>query len=87
VVIELEGQSSQSQGQESMFGSESGPNNRRQRIIFQVNEGHRSLHTAYKYRIDFERFLDYIRIHDLDVLLDLGKEAVQELVIEYARSS
>jgi hypothetical protein len=43
-------------------------------------------HTASKYRIDFERFLGYIKIHDLDVLLDLGKEAIQELVIKYTKS-
>ena len=58
----------------------------RTRRRFQVDEGHRSLHTAYKYRIDFERFLDYVRIHDLDVLLDLGKEAIQELVNKYTKT-
>jgi integrase len=54
--------------------------------IFQVDEGHRSPQTAYKYRLDFRRFLDDIKIYDLQVLLDLGKEAIQELVIKYTRS-
>lgn len=58
----------------------------RQRLIFQVDEGHRSKYTANKYRVDFRHFLDFVRIHDLDVLLDLGKEAIQELVIKYTRS-
>jgi len=57
-----------------------------QRIIFQVDEGHKSPYTEYKYRVDFNHFLNFIRIHDLDVLLDLGKEAIQELVIKYTRS-
>lgn len=56
------------------------------RRIFQVDEGHRSKQTAAKYKIDFRHFLDYIRIHDIDVLLDLGKEAIQELVIKYTLS-
>jgi integrase len=54
--------------------------------IFQVDEGHHSPNTAYKYRIDIGRFLEYIKIHDLEVLLDLGKEAIQELVIKYTKS-
>ncbi len=36
--------------------------------------------------MNFERFLNYIRIHDLDVLLDLGREAIQELVMKYTMS-
>lgn len=60
---------------------------RQQRRIFQVDEGHRSRQTASKYRTNFNHFLNYIRIHDLDVFLDLGKEAVQELVIKYVLST
>lgn len=56
------------------------------RLIFHVYEGHNSKQTADKYRTDFKLFLDYIKIHDYDVLLDLGKEALQELVIKYTRS-
>jgi integrase len=56
------------------------------RLIFQVDEGHNSKQTADKYRINFKYFLDYIHIYDHDVLLDLGKEAIQELVIKYAMS-
>jgi integrase len=63
-----------------------GPNQQRQRLIFQVNEGHKSSYTAYKYGVDFKHFLNFIKIHDLDVLLDLGKEAIQVLVIKYTRN-
>jgi hypothetical protein len=31
-------------------------------------------------------FLDYVKIYDLQVLLDLGKEVIQELVIKYTKS-
>ena len=56
------------------------------RTIFQADEGHNSKQTAVKYRSNFHLFLNHIKIYDLDVLLDLGKEAIQELVIKYARS-
>ena len=56
------------------------------RRIFLITDGHRSKQTCEKYRNCFEHFLDYIRIHDLDVLLDLGKEAIQDLVIKYVLS-
>jgi integrase len=59
---------------------------RRQRIIFQVDEGHNSKETAYKYRNNFRLLRNYFKIHDLDVLLDLGKGAIQELVIKYVKS-
>ena len=54
------------------------------RDIYQVDQGHRSKHTSA--RANFKQFLDYIKIYDLEVLLDLGKEAIQELVIKYAKS-
>jgi hypothetical protein len=53
----------------------------KKRTIFQVDESHRSRCTAYKYKIDFERFLDYMKTCDKKGLLDLGKETIQELVI------
>lgn len=57
----------------------------KKRTIFQVDEGHRSRCTAYKYKIDFEHFLNYIKICDQEGLLDLGKEAIQEVVIKYVK--
>lgn len=57
-----------------------------QRRIFLVTEGHRSKKTENKYRVTFYHFLDYIRIYDLEVLLDLGRDAIQELVIKYVSS-
>lgn len=59
---------------------------RKQRLIFHVYEGHNSKQTAAKYRTSFRFFLDYIKIYDLDVFLNLGKEAIQALVINYAKS-
>ena len=58
----------------------------KKRRIFQVTEGHRSKKTEDKYRVTFQHFLDYIRIYDLDILLDLGRDAIQDLVIKYVLS-
>lgn len=41
------------------------------RRVFQITDGHRSKQTSEKYRNNFNHFLDYIRIHDLDVLLEI----------------
>jgi hypothetical protein len=80
-------QQSQPQPQRVQVGGRrSNSNISSKRLIFQVDEGHRSQYTATKYRVDFKHFLDYIRIHDREVLLDLGKEVVQELVIKYTLS-
>jgi hypothetical protein len=54
--------------------------------IFQVDWNHRSKKTAAKYKTNFNHFLNFIRIHNLDVLRDLGKEAIQKLVIRYVLS-
>jgi integrase len=62
------------------------PDSGQRKNIFQVTEGHRSKRTAYEYGISFGYFLDYVRIHDLDVLLDLGRDALQQLVMKYAKS-
>jgi integrase len=61
----------------------------RQRLIFQVDEGHRSKQTAEKYRTNFKYFLNYLPPtlrRDLQVLLDIGKEGLQEWVIKYTIS-
>ena len=63
------------------------PEQQQKRLIFQVDQGHRSRQTAYKYKMHFQRFLDYIRIQDLDVFLDLGRDAIQVLVMNYTESS
>ena len=54
---------------------------KRQRAIYQVDKGHRSKQTAEKYRVNFRHFLDYIRAHDIDVLLDLGRVACRSLLV------
>src|SRR5687767_12441453 len=58
----------------------------KKRLNFEVHEGHNSKQTADKYRTSFKLFLDYLKIYDLDVFLDLGREAIQELVIKYTKS-
>jgi 5-methylcytosine-specific restriction endonuclease McrBC GTP-binding regulatory subunit McrB len=50
------------------------PQQRQRQEIYPVTEGLASPYTASKYRLDFAHFLDYIRIHDLEVLLDLGSD-------------
>lgn len=44
------------------------------RLIFPVTEGHRSPQTASKYRVNFNRFLDYIGSQwgHMDTLPDMG---------------
>lgn len=59
------------------------PNQRQE--IYPVTEGLASPYTASKYRLYFALFLDYIRIHDLEVLLDLGSDAVEALVIKFIK--
>jgi integrase len=54
--------------------------------IFLVDEGHNSVQTAAKYRNNFNLFLYSVGIHDYDVLLDQGKEVLQEMVIKYTKS-
>lgn len=76
----------QQQEEQKAILPDSGRIDKRKKLIFQVDEGHNSKETEYKYRNNFRHFKDYVRIHDLDVLLDLGKEAIQELVIKYAKS-
>jgi integrase len=56
------------------------------RLIYPVDEGHRSQQTAAKYKKNFQHFQDYIGIYDEDVFLDLGRQAIQELVMKYTLS-
>ena len=51
--------------------------------IYPVTEGVRSSLTRDKYRRDFNHFLDFIQIHDLQVLIDLGPKVIQEMIIKY----
>ena len=79
-------QAEQQLNQESLEQQQQQQQNKSRRVIFQIDEGHSSPQTAAKYKIHFKQFLDFIKIHDLEILLDLGKEAIQELVIRYTRS-
>ena len=51
--------------------------------IYPVTEGVHSSLTRDKYRRDFNHFLDFIQIHDLQVLIDLGPKVIQEMIIKY----
>jgi hypothetical protein len=55
------------------------------RLIYPVDEGHPSRQTAAKYKKNFVHFLDYIHIHDLDVFLDLEREAELSYVNIYIK--
>ena len=56
--------------------------------IFEVHEAHKSRQTAKKYRTNFKHFMNYLpsTLRDLQVLLDVGKEGLQEWVIKYTLS-
>jgi hypothetical protein len=58
IVTSLEGQQKQKEG-------------KGQSEIYPVTKGLQSPQTAVKYRMNFAHFLDYIKIPDLQVLLDL----------------
>lgn len=51
--------------------------------IYPVTEGLQSPQTAAKYKMNFAHFLDYIKIPDLQVLLDLGPKIIGEMIIKY----
>lgn len=55
------------------------------RRIFEVTEGIRSKKTAAVYRRIFQRFLNHIKIHDLQILLDYSKnrqQVIKEMIVE-----
>ena len=58
----------------------------RQKRIFEVTEGIRSAKTAVVYQRIFKRFLNHIKIHDLEVLLDYSKtrpQIIKEMLVDY----
>jgi integrase len=58
-------------------------NNNRQPRIYPVTEGIRSAQTADVYKRYFNHFLDYIKIHDLQVLLDFSPKVIKQMLIDY----
>jgi integrase len=58
-------------------------NNNRQPRIYPVTEGIQSAQTADVYKRYFNHFLDYIKIHDLQVLLDFSPKVIKQMLIDY----
>jgi integrase len=58
-------------------------NNNRQPRIYPVTEGIRSAQTADVFKRYFNHFLDYIKIHDLQVLLDFSPKVIKQMLIDY----
>jgi hypothetical protein len=51
------------------------------RRIYGVTYGIKSKKTAVVYQRCFKRFLQHIKIHDLEVLLDLNQKVIKEMII------
>jgi hypothetical protein len=50
--------------------------------IYEVTEG-LSPQTSVVYRRAFNRFLDHIKIHDLQVLLDFSPKVIKQMMADY----
>jgi hypothetical protein len=61
------------------------PNSNKTVEIYLVTEGLRAPSTKDLYRKGFKHFLDYIKIHDLQVLLDYSPKIVESFIIDYVR--
>jgi integrase len=53
--------------------------------IYPVTEGLKSPYTKVAYRRNFNHFLDHIKIHDLQVLLEYNPKIVESFIIDYVR--
>ncbi len=53
--------------------------------IYPVTEGIQSPHTLIAYRRNFKHFLDYIKIHDTEVLLECNPKIIESFIIDYIR--
>ena len=51
--------------------------------IFPVIEGIPSKKTQISYQRCFNHFLDHIKIHDLQVLLDFSQKVIKQMVVDY----
>lgn len=75
--------SGQNHSQESRFDRQPQPTR-----IYGVTEGIQSKHTRLIYQQNFNRFLNKINIHDLQVLLDFSNnrpQIIKEMIIDYIR--
>jgi integrase len=51
--------------------------------IYPVIEGIPSPYTQKAYQRSFERFLNFIKIHDLQVLLDFSPKVIKQMIVDY----
>lgn len=51
--------------------------------IYPVTEGIPSPYTQKAYQRSFERFLNFIKIHDLQVLLDFSPKVIKQIIVDY----
>jgi site-specific recombinase XerD len=51
--------------------------------IYPVVEGIPSPYTQKAYQRSFERFLTYVKIHDLQVLLDFSPKVIKQMIVDY----
>lgn len=60
-----------------------GYNNNNNNVIYPVTEGINSSYTRQAYKTSFNRFQSVIKIHDLQVLRDLGPKVMEQMIIKY----
>jgi hypothetical protein len=51
--------------------------------IYPVTEGVNSSKSKVVYQRAFNHFLDYVRIHDLQVLLDFSPKVIKQMIVDY----
>ena len=51
--------------------------------IYPITEGIPSPYTQKAYQRSLERFLDFVKIHDLQVLLDFSPKAIKQMIVDY----
>lgn len=54
-----------------------------QQEIYPVTEGINSDYTKKVYKDSFNRFLRYVKVHDLRVLIDFGSKVLEQIIIKY----
>ncbi|MGH9978904.1 MAG: hypothetical protein ACRD8Z_24185, partial [Nitrososphaeraceae archaeon] len=69
--------------EEEIFNHDQENHFSRQPRIYPVTEGIQSAQTADVYERYFNHFLDHIKIHDLQALLDLSPKVIKQILIDY----
>jgi integrase len=57
--------------------------NNEENVIYPVTECCNSEYTRQSYKNSFDRFLKYINVYDLQVLIDFGDKVLEQLIIKY----